>query len=172
MTAPDSLKLAYPPLLAPGRHVMSLSELKALTVTAFPSSTERPRMFAELERLAGDIEARQLVGELWVDGSFLTQKISPEPDDIDVSFMIDIANLEDRDPDAKQFVMHTLNAGKQYSHLLDTYICISFPRGDPRRGQYTPDYWAQKWGVGWDDYLKGFAVVKFGECDVWFRLFA
>ncbi|HTW26360.1 MAG TPA: hypothetical protein VME92_04480, partial [Acetobacteraceae bacterium] len=61
---------------------MPLSELKVLTVDAFPASAERPKIFAELERLAHDIEARRLVGELWVDGSFLTQKVSPEPDDI------------------------------------------------------------------------------------------
>jgi hypothetical protein len=154
-------KMAYPPLLAPGRHVMTLSELKALTVDAFPSSTERPRIFAELERLANDISTRRLVAEIWVDGSFLSRKITPEPDDIDLSFTIDIADLETRDSAVKFFVMNTLNGGRRYSALLDTYICVLFPIGDPRRSASMERYWAEKWGIGWDDRLKGFAVVRF-----------
>ena len=151
---------------------MPLSRLKALAVDAFPASTERPRIFAELERLAADIEAHRLIGELWVDGSFLTQKVTPEPDDIDVSFTIDVANLDNKDAATQYFVIHTLNGGNKYSALLDTYICILFPGGDPRRAASMEQYWAEKWGIGWDDRLKGFAVIKFGESDVWLRLFA
>jgi len=149
---------------------MSMSHLKNLTVDSFPASTERPKIFAE--RLASDIEARQLVGELWVDGSFLTQKFSPEPDDIDVTFTINVAQLEARDASVQHFVMHTLNGYRHYSALLDTYICIILPREDRRHIGSMEAYWAEKWGVEWDGQLKGFAVVKFGECDVWLRLFA
>lgn len=151
---------------------MPLSRLRTLAVDAFPASSERPRIFAELERLAADIEARQLIGELWVDGSLLTHKVIPEPDDADVSFTIEIENLQNRDAAAQHFVVHTLNGGRKYSPLLDTYICILFPRGDPRRSSSMERYWAEKWGIGWDDHLKGFAVIKFGENDVWLRLFA
>ena len=103
---------------------------------------------------------------------FLTHKESPEPDDIDVSFAIDIVDIENRSAADKFFVTFTLNGYKRYSPLLDTYFCVLFPHGDHRRAASMERYWAEKWGIGWDDRLKGFAVIKFGENDVWFRLFA
>ena len=48
-------KPCFPPLLPPGRHVMSVDELRALTVAPFAASTTRGALFSELERLIGDL---------------------------------------------------------------------------------------------------------------------
>jgi hypothetical protein len=163
-------KVAHPPLLPPGRHVFSVEGLRQLTVDAFPGSTQRPLIFAELERLISDLSKYALVGELWIDGSFLTEKSAPEPDDVDLSFVFHVDDLQRRDAETQQFVLHTLNGSKKYSPLLDTYICVLFYRNDPRRSTSRQDYWAEKWSKGWDDRLKGFAVLRLG--DVGYQLFA
>jgi hypothetical protein len=170
MTKPGEVKSAFMPLLPPGRHVMTADQLEHLTVSRFPASVMRPVIFAEFRRLLSDLVSFGLVGELWIDGSFLTEK--PEPDDIDLSFGFHPVHLDQQKPDARDFVLTTLNGGKAYSPLLDTYMCVMFPIGDPRREASTEDYWAEKWLVGWDDHLKGFAVVKLGETHLWFKPYA
>jgi hypothetical protein len=59
---------------------------------------------------------------------------------------------------------------KNYSPLLHTYVCVRFARDDPRRAADRTDYWTEKWGVGWDDRLKGYVVIKLGETDVGHKL--
>jgi hypothetical protein len=161
-------KPAAQPLLAPGRHSMELGELRVLTVVRFPHSHRRPMLFPELERLVDDLNARNVVCELWVDGSFLTEK--EEPDDIDLSFSAFATALDALDNTSRNWILANFNGRKLYSPMLDTYICVRFALDDPRRGADGTDYWAEKWGVGWDGRLTGYAVVKLGETDVGHRL--
>lgn len=141
-----------------------------LTVDAFPSSAMRPALFKELERLAADVVAACACCELWINGSFLTEK--PEPNDIDLCFAIFVHDFERMDSHVQANIDQLLNGGKAYSPVLDTYVCFRFLRDDPRALADTSDYWSEKWGKGWDNWLKGFAVIKFGESDVGLRLFA
>lgn len=157
-------KVAFQPLLPPGRHVMTVDRLRDLTVTRFIGSARRPILFAELERLVSDLLALRVVCELWVDGSFLTEK--DEPDDIDLSFSAWAHHVQSLPPVIQNFILIELNGGKKYSPALDTYVCFRFLREDPRRAADTTDYWTEKWGIGWDDRLKGYAVIRIGESDV------
>ncbi|MBW5437444.1 hypothetical protein FXB41_22610 [Bradyrhizobium canariense] len=163
-------KQAFQPLLPPGRHVIGLDEFKALAVARFSTSVRRPLMFTELERLVADLIALNLTCELWVDGSFLTEK--PEPDDIDLTFAAWAQSFDLVHPAVQQVVINSLNGGNKYSPLLHTFICFRFLREDPRRAADKTDYWTEKWGVGWDDHLKGYVVLKLGETDVGLKLFA
>jgi hypothetical protein len=163
------LKQAFQPLLAPGRHVMDISQLQSLAVTRFPNSARRPQMFSELQRLIADLNAISVTAELWIDGSFMTEK--EEPDDIDLSFSPWVSALEKLDLPVQVAVFNGLNGGKKYSPWLDTYVCVRFPQDDPRKGADKTNYWSEKWGKGWDDWLKGYAVIKIGETDVGHRLF-
>ena len=45
-------------------------------------------------------------------------------------------------------------------------MCIQFLASDPRRAADMSDYLALNWGVGRDNYLKGYAVLRLGEKDV------
>ena len=62
------------PLLPPGRHVMSMSNLFKIAVANFPTSKARSILFAELERLHADLDNAGVLCELWIDGSFFTKK--------------------------------------------------------------------------------------------------
>lgn len=115
-------------------------------------------IFAEFERLVAFLTSAKVCCELRTDGSFLTEK--NDPDDIDLSFSAWADHLDTLDPNLRNFLFRNLNGNKAYSPVLDTYICVRFSRDDPRRAADKTDYWAQKWGVGWDSYLKGYAAIK------------
>jgi hypothetical protein len=161
-------KSAAQPLLAPGRHPMGIDSLKLITVSRFPASTRRPLIFAEIAKLVRHLESQSVICELWIDGSFLTEKV--EPCDADLTFSAFVIDLELLDNNIKQWILSTLNGGNKFSPFLDTYICVRFLQDDSRRGADTTDYWAEKWGVGWDYHLTGYAVIKLGETHVGHRL--
>lgn len=139
---------------------MSLAKLEAMTVTQFSASARRPAIFSDLMRLHGDLAGFGLVGELWVDGSFMTAK--EEPDDVDLSFISMADHLDGQTPDAWQLLNRLCGRGF-HSPLVHAYLVVTFARDDPRRATSREDYWAEKWNIGWDDYLKGIAVVRLGE---------
>lgn len=164
------MKVAHHPLLAPGKHTMSLQALHSIAVLPYPNSVRRPLLFRELERLHGDVCRGGLVCELWIDGSFLSDK--PEPDDIDVIFSCFGRDFDLLPAPLKDNILKVLNGGKAYSPYLDTYICFRFLKDDPRYKADKSNYWAGLWGKGWDDWLTGYVVIKCGETDVGLRLFA
>lgn len=167
MTAPGEPKRAFQPLLPPGRHHMTVETLEALTVRPFPASVARPAIFAEYRRLVGDLISINLQCELWTDGSFLTEKCVPEVDDMDLSVRVTVEQMAAQSLPIQQQLTGRLNGGKRYSEVLDTYLSIIFPPGDPRQAATNDDYWAEKWLMGWDGRLKGFAVVTLGQPDLW-----
>ena len=72
----------YPPLLPIGRHELTLRRIRELCVDRFPGSTARAGLMEILEGIVARLKAARVRGELWIGGSFVTEK--PEPGDIDV----------------------------------------------------------------------------------------
>lgn len=145
-----------------------MPRLEALAVSPFSSSLRRGMLFHELGRLHQDLVAIGATCELWIDGSFLTEK--PEPDDIDVLFWAYATDMQQLPPSISTALISELNGGKRYSPYLDTYINFRFPEGDPRSPADRSRYWAELWGRGWDDHLTGYAVVRIGESHVGLQL--
>lgn len=162
-------KACYHPLLGPGAHRLTLTEARSLCVEAFSTSVRRPALFAELLRLLDFLDQFPISLSLWLDGSYLTEKIEPDDIDVVVEFWADEAGALDPTVVEPIFV---LNGEKRFSPVLDTYLCVRFLREDPRSHADRRDYWAEVWGKGWDDWLKGYAVVAIGESDVQRRIIA
>lgn len=77
----------YPPLLTAGFHSMSLDQVKALCVTPFEqTSTTRSLIMFGLVSMIGRLEYAMVQGEIWIDGSFVTEKIDP----IDVDILLHV----------------------------------------------------------------------------------
>lgn len=74
-------KADFPPLLPPGMHPLSLQELHDLAVAPFAEDVKRAELFQKLQTWAEAVRASGIGGQLWLDGSFLTEKV--EPGDID-----------------------------------------------------------------------------------------
>lgn len=76
MAKPD-----FPALLPPGVHHMNLPELHALAVAPYLRDERRVELFNKLSTWLDAVRALGISGQLWLDGSFLTEK--PLPGDID-----------------------------------------------------------------------------------------
>lgn len=76
MAKPD-----FTPLLQPGMHSLTLAQLHDLAVAPFEEDVKRLELFQKLSVWAEAVQAAGIRGQLWVDGSFLTEK--DEPGDID-----------------------------------------------------------------------------------------
>lgn len=72
------------PLLPVGFHYLTLTELRALCVddTRFSLSRRRRIIMDGVDRVVHRLVEAWIVGEVWVDGSFLTETIEPNDADI------------------------------------------------------------------------------------------
>lgn len=163
-------KFDYPPLLAPGRHTMMLKEIETRCVQAFPGNLRRAALYRALEEFVAKFGEVGLACEIWVDGSFLTEK--PEPGDVDVTVIMEAdvgAALT-----APQRALVAQAEGNAFAPDLDTFAFVKFSTDNPLYRDAHADA-AYTWGEQYqlecgDQWLKGFAVLRLRETDVGLRL--
>lgn len=84
-------KSSYPPLFDSGFHIMDCEKIKEICVSAFPESQRRGMLYNSFQNLLSGFNRINsiihCISEIWVDGSFTTEK--PEPDDIDILVVLD-----------------------------------------------------------------------------------
>lgn len=101
-------KIDYTPLLSAGLHPHTLESFKELTVKPFPDSKRREPLWSNLSVYLDLLEATGLKARVWLDGSFVTEKI--EPDDIDLVVVGDL----------QSFPLMSVEVRQQLKLLLDT----------------------------------------------------
>jgi hypothetical protein len=74
-------KQDFSPILAAGIHKRTLEQIRTEFVSPFPDDGQRLRLFALLEQWVTKLHGLNVVAILWIDGSFVT--IKPSPNDID-----------------------------------------------------------------------------------------
>jgi hypothetical protein len=159
-------KFDYPPLLAPGRHYMTLAQLERMCVHSFNYRPSREALFVNLERFVQDFLLAKLPCEIWVDGSFLTEK--PDPQDVDVVAILDAEVAEALTP-AQRVLVDTANE-PDYLPGIDSFVDTLYPHGHP---MIVDDdrTWGEQYGLeNGDQWLKGFAVLRLWETDVGLRI--
>lgn len=75
-------KKEYPPLLTSGIHVKTLDDIKAICVYNFVNTLRRMLIYEKFCEFLSILSQFHIWFEIWIDGSFVTEK--EEPDDIDV----------------------------------------------------------------------------------------
>ncbi len=139
---------------------MDLAAFRVLCVDAFPLSTRRPVIFETLMDLHEKLVALAAPCELWLDGSFLSEKL--EPDDLDLTIVFHAYYFDKLDISAQQEIA-SMHGRKTENGFLHIFNCIQFADDDPRRGASMENYWAELWLVDWEHFLKGFIVVRCGD---------
>jgi hypothetical protein len=119
---------------------MSVAGLRSLCVDRFPLSSTRDAIMTGLEEVATRLDGVAISGELWVDGSFVTEKISPG--DADIVLRMDgafVDNVNLAQWAALQWVIGNLKG----THHCDSYVLIRYPAGHPQYwdGEYWEAYW-------------------------------
>ena len=107
-----------------------------------------------IARLAND----GVEGQLWVDGSFLTEKIDPE--DSDVVFVFTDAFAQQATP-VQIARIKWLEDDLKFGYRCDSYFFVEYPPGHPRSGygEWMRAYWIKQFGFSRTNELKGMAVV-------------
>ena len=159
----DYSKPEYPPLLAGGFHQMTIEEVRGLCVTGFaPNEARRAEIMSGLETVLARLAPLGLDGELWIDGSFLTQDLGPG----DVDFILRIKGTV---YDAAQGEMlETLNWFDQENlktdYCCDCTLALVYDDGDPLYdGNVYSDHMANIFGKSLAGTPKGIAVVTIGN---------
>ena len=156
----SSEKPEFRPLLEPGLHVMSLDDLENLTVNNFPLSTVRSKYMNNLRTLLTQLSNVDVIGEVWVNGSFLTEKIDPE--DVDVLLRCPAAE-HDNGARTKRSAIDWSVARERHEDLsCDAYLLPEYPVGDPLQAtsDQIREYWQYWFGTDRSGAPKGIAVVR------------
>jgi hypothetical protein len=153
----------FPPLLPIGRHQKTMTELRKLCVEEFPLSKTRDTIMRGLEQVVGMLRNKKIQGELWVNGSFLTQKI--DPNDVDIILLIQGIFYDNAKAEQKACI-EWVNDNLEETHHCDSYVHVEWPESHPRFwfGEYMRTWWFRQWGFARDGVtMKGIAVVSLGE---------
>ncbi len=106
-------KPCFPPLLPAGFHDLDDNDIKSKFVEAFPESVRRSMLYCNyiqlLEQFRQINKQCECFSEIWIDGSFTTEK--PEPDDIDILLVVDYLALNRLPETLKPLVGSLLNRG-------------------------------------------------------------
>jgi hypothetical protein len=76
----------FPPLLPKGFHSKLLHEIIDICVTPFQNPERRKYLYDRFEQLHGQLVRFGIHLEIWVNGSYLTEK--PDPQDIDMVVLL------------------------------------------------------------------------------------
>lgn len=144
-------KLSFSGLLPAGFHIKTLEEVKILCVENFPSSTTRPAIFNSfVENFIEPIRKMGFMCDIWVDGSFITEKEDPE--DVDVVIEFDVNKPHQME---KFYYIKAAMCNPEFKHdcLCDVYAVAT-------NNQPNVAYWMGQFGFNRDRSPKGLAVIQ------------
>ncbi len=149
-------KEEFPPLLPVGFHPMTVAGVRRLCVDRFPHSVTRPGVMENLSSLVDLINQRSFAAELWINGSFTTQKLNP--DDVDLVLVIKAKVFLKLDGAQRSFCDWFRTSSLYERYKCDNYFLIE-EDGRPE-GEWFYAYWLRQFGFSRADEMKGLAVVK------------
>lgn len=115
-------KREFPNLLSPGFHHFAIDDLEPMFVTPFIASTRRVLLLRGLLDFIDDVTKLGIVGELWFDGSFVTQKT--DPDDVDLVVVFDHAVMNSLDPYQQRKAIHLFHQPFAKAHYNCDVYCV------------------------------------------------
>ncbi len=148
----------FPPLLPLGFHPKTLDEIDKLCVAGFPLSKSRKPIMEGLRQFVQKLNDAEVEGDLWLDGSFLSQKIDPK--DVDIVLRLSGEFYDAAEPVVRDAVDWVVTNQKS-TLLCDSYTLFEYQTTHPLHdeGKWWYSYWHVKWGFSRQEVPKGIAVV-------------
>lgn len=139
-----------------------MGNVEQVCVDMFPLSSVRATIFNGLVTLVQTLETAGVPGHLWIDGSFLTEKIDPK--DVDVILKVDGSVYNSGTPEQRAAI-DWVNANQKLTLKCDSYALFEYPPGDPLHdeGRWWYSWWHRQWGFSREDDPKGIVVVSLGS---------
>jgi hypothetical protein len=152
-------KPEFPPLLSAGFHHLGVRALRTLCVASFPLSSTRAPIMAGLEEVRRHLISVDLRGQLWIDGSFMTQKI--DPDDVDVVLHINADEYNNGNTETRAAI-EWVNSNLEASHRVHSFVLFRYPKNNPMHASSVWDnaYWIKQFGFSRADSHKGMAILR------------
>ena len=133
-----------PGLLPNGIHELTVEQLIEIGVAHFPLSKNRPLIIDGFQKVYKMLKDEKIIGDLVVNGSFLTEEI--EPKDIDWTLCVSSGFYEGSSP-AQRKLMDWIRDEEtiKEDYLCDCYLCVEYPEGHPEyfEGIQNRLYWTQ-----------------------------
>jgi hypothetical protein len=150
-----------PSLLPLGFHHLTMGNVEQVCVDLFPLSTIRATIFGGLVTFVQTLEAANIPGELWIDGSYLTEKINPK--DVDVLLRVDGAVYNSGTQEQRDAIDWVI-ANQKLTLKCDSYAFFEYPPGHALHdeGRWWYSWWHRQWGFSREDDPKGIIVLSVG----------
>lgn len=122
-----------------------------------------------LEALIGVLVTLGIKGDLWVDGSFATQKIDPE--DVDVVLCLDEHAYNSLSVAQDWFLSWWVDNNLRPGYGCDTYVSAIMPTGHPVRAESEKErrYWRDWFGKTRTGIPKGIISIGLPEGSIMAR---
>jgi len=143
--------MEFKPLLEAGIHDITKNDLLNHFVTPFTKQDKRLKLIERFNYLFEKVEGIGISFEVWINGSFVTDK--EEPNDIDVAFFFDPKVANELPADKKLIFQEVANNSfSKYRYNCDVYF-LPNDRADLR------SYWRGWFGFTRTEKAKGFARI-------------
>jgi hypothetical protein len=138
---------------------MAVAEIRTMCVSAFPLSTTRDEIMRGLEVLVGALANAGVPTEVWVDGSFLTQKVNPE--DVDVVLCMQGEAYNNGTQEQRDTVDIVRKVDLKPPLHCHSFAFFEWPESHPLYwdGEWDRAYWIRQFGFSRRDQPKGIARV-------------
>lgn len=152
----DDGKEEFLPLLSVGFHDFDVTALRRLCVERFPQSITRAKIMGGLENVLSLLQSNGLRGDLWIDGSFTTEKLNP--DDVDIILVMDASDFRALSQEQADFFRKFARTSLKEQYRCDNYGMVR-DENHPQN-EWTLAYWLRQFGFSRSDTMKGLAVIK------------
>jgi hypothetical protein len=138
-----------------------MANVEQVCVDQFSLSTTRPPICDGLDVFLTVLELSDVTGEVWVDGSFLTEKINPK--DVDVVLRVDGEFYNTGTADQRNAIDWAID-NQKLTLKCDSYVLFEYPPGHALHdeGRWWYSYWHKQWGFNREDDPKGIVVLALG----------
>jgi hypothetical protein len=144
------------PLLSVGFHDFDVLGLRRLCVDRFPQSVTRSIIMNGLDQAIALLQSNGMRGDLWIDGSFTTEKLNP--DDVDIIFVMDVQDYKALLPVQTAFFSWFSTTSLKAQYRCDNYGMVR-DEGHPKN-EWMLAYWMRQFGFSRANAMKGIAVIK------------
>lgn len=153
-------------MIEPGLHSCTVTEFKQTFVDKFPSSQRRQEIFDCFINFVGKLSNSYNIHEIWVDGSFVTEKVNPN--DVDIIIFLELEDF--------------IKISPYWSNLrninnIDAYCALAVQ--EKYRSRLSPvdfntainqrNYWRGQFGFDRADRPKGIMVLSSVEIDKYLK---
>jgi hypothetical protein len=111
---------------------------------------------SNLETKIDEINRQGIPGQIWIDGSFLTEKLNP--DDADIALFVSNSNFHALSPSQRRFFDDFRGASLYDQFKIDNYGIILDPSAP--NSHWWHAYWLRQFGFSRSDELKGILLVS------------